>query len=407
MLIPERPIRIQRILEQLRVQHERQNRVEHQEILTDLSDIFMSQPPTEVVMPSATKPKIGGLDSSGKPWTGGTPASKEWKSSANSKPATLLCLRLSGKDGVRMYSDRIKGTEVKFKANDAAGISLQAFANDVNLHLVNHGMDSVFHVRDSDGELVDLIHEHPRMTIQGVTASIKMMTEDKLYDEYDKDNLRDSLMYLLNSVDAAVKQEITPFLTAETTGPELWMRIVGTVQSSTIERLSKLLKTIRNIKLTDYKENIKEYCRVMIGYAKELDAAHKLPEEMCYIILDQLCDCSNEKFKLDFMGLRKTVAMEIREYHGKSRDAIRNIQVSKGHYTYLSLLQEASETYQTLVDLGQWNISTKNKDRGGAPEAMTAEANALVQKITASLKKSFNGDKTRTSSGGKVFCFFM
>lgn len=244
---------------------------------------------------------------------------------------------------------------------------------------------------------MNLIEEHPRMTIQSVIASVKSMTDSSTYDDYNKDNMRDALMYLLNSIDATVKQEITPFITSSTTGTELWMRIVGTVQSSTIERLSKLSKTIRNIKLSDYKENVKEYSRVMMGYSKELDSAHKLPEEICYIILDHLCESSNEKFKVDFMGMRKKIAQEIREYHGKSRDAIKNIQVTNGHYTYISLLEEACETYQTLVDLGQWSVVGKSRDKGGVPEAMTAEVNALVQQLKASFKRNWGKDDKGSS----------
>jgi hypothetical protein len=89
-------------------------------------------------------------------------------------------------------------------------------------------------------------------------------------------------MFLLNSVDLVTKQEINPFMLESTSGPELWMPTVGTVQSSTIERLTKVEDLIRVMKLSDFTvENVKEYSRKMIGYCKDLEAAGKLPENIC------------------------------------------------------------------------------------------------------------------------------
>jgi hypothetical protein len=111
---------------------------------------------------------MGGTDLEGNPWNGGVPVSIRWESSTRTKPASLLCIRLTGKDGVRIYQEWVKGKDLKFKAINQKGITLAFFANDVNLKLVRHGVDSVFYIPNSEGNMTNIITGHACFTLQYV-----------------------------------------------------------------------------------------------------------------------------------------------------------------------------------------------------------------------------------------------
>lgn len=342
-----------------------------------------------------TKPKIGGLDEDGNPWTGGSPTSIFWNKSIRTSPASLLCMRLSGKDGVRMYSDRIKGNEIKFKPNDSTGINLASFSGDVNLKLINHGMDSIFHIPDQEGNMINIITDHARFTLKNVIEHINEGKKQETYDEFDRSNLTDSMMYLLNSIDTSLKQEINSFINSETSGPELWMRIVTSVQSSTIERMTKLQRLIRETKVKDYRgENIKEYAKKMMSYCRDLEAAGKLPEDICYIIIEQLIVTNNKRFESDMLFIRRMVIEETRQYWGRNQDIIKLIQLDKGYFTYQSLLEKAIDSYQTLMDTNQWGMAIEKKDK------LTPEVNALIQKVKSHVIKDFS-KKGNNDSGNE------
>jgi hypothetical protein len=92
-----------------------------------------------------------------------------------------------------------------------------------------------------------------------------------IYDDFDVSNLNGSMMCLLNSVDHSVKQDINPYINAHTTGPELLMRIVGTAQQLTVERMAKVNQLVQEMKLNDVAgENVKEYSKKMIVYYKDI-----------------------------------------------------------------------------------------------------------------------------------------
>jgi hypothetical protein len=77
-------------------------------------------------------------------------------------------------------------------------------------------------------------------------------------------------MYLLNSINLQQSQETNPFMTENTSGTELWMRIVGTVQSFKIKQLTKVEYLIQITKLKDFTgENIKDYGKKMMGYCND------------------------------------------------------------------------------------------------------------------------------------------
>lgn len=340
-------------------------------------------------------PNVGGIDQHG-PWVGGEPFDLYWTASKNSRPRSVYCYR-SGKD-IRQYQSRIKGVDTKFQKESKDGYNLHAFTNDVQEHLELHGMDSIFYTLNSDKQLVNIIQNHNLLTTENVIESVKDYKLYGNYDYFDLDNLADSKVFLLNSIDPLMKLTITPFVTPDTTGPEIWMRIVSEIQSSSVERLVQVANDVKKLRLKDYKgEDVKTYSLAMMALCQDLQSGQSLPRDICLTIIDHLIECSVEKFRMDFLTIRREVLDQLRKYHGKSNDVICNLQRTNNYHTYDSLLETANISYNHLVDMKQWGPAVNTKDKHGAPETLVtaAEANALVQKAISKFKKNF----TTTGSG--------
>jgi hypothetical protein len=324
------------------------------------------------------RPKIGNIDQTG-PWTGGKPTDEQWLQSSNNRPVSVYCYR-SGKD-FRQYQARTQGMSLKLKKDQTDGHTLHSFASDVQRHLELHGMDAVFYVQDSSQVLCNIIQQHPLFTVNNVVDRISTY-KTTLYDDYDQDNLIDSREFLLNSIDADIKLLISPFITTASSGPEIWMLIVGEIQSSSVERLVSVAEEIKKSKLKSFKgENVKQYSSHMLTLCRDLANGQSLPRDICLTIIDKLIDYSVEKLRTTYLNLRDRIIEEMRECHGKSDSLICLIQTRNRFFTYETLLSKANSSYQTLLDLKQWGPNVVSKDKSGAPETLmsSAEVNALVQ----------------------------
>jgi 2',3'-cyclic-nucleotide 2'-phosphodiesterase (5'-nucleotidase family) len=100
--------------------------------------------------------------------------------------------------------------------------AVQAFASDVDRHMREHGMDSVFYIEDDSGAMVNILQHYSKFTNGQVQDKIKVLY-DTLYDDFDKDNASWSATFLLNSIDAQMRKDILPLCQPIITGPELWM----------------------------------------------------------------------------------------------------------------------------------------------------------------------------------------
>ena len=73
-------------------------------------------------------------------------------------------------------------------------------------------------------------------------------------------------------------------------------------------------------------ENIRLYAAHLTTLCRDLDTGLDLPRDICLTIVDQLIDCSVEKFRIDFMTVRRTILLEMEEYHGKSPLEVKHLQ---------------------------------------------------------------------------------
>jgi hypothetical protein len=334
------------------------------------------------------KPCIGDLDSDGVPWTGGEPTNATWVNTKRIRPYSKYALR--GKNDFRQYSARIKGLDTKFKkVPNTGGMGFQDFESEVQRHLEVHGLDSVFWVPGTNGELNNIISAHSLYSVQNVIDGIKTLENE--HDEYDQENLTDSGLFLLNSIDSDIKSMLNPYLKSDSTGPEIWIRVVHEVQSSSVERMLKVKNDLSRSRVRNFRgDDIKQFSKHIMQICRDLENGQELPKHAVIIIIDQLIEVPVEKLCMEFLSIRPTVVEQMNNYHGKSPRDIKTLQIQNGYYTYESLLAKENMSYETLLDLGQWGPAGTIKDRLGAPEAMftSTEVNALSQQAVAAFKKS-------------------
>jgi Zinc knuckle len=98
-----------------------------------------------------------------------------------------------------------------------------------------------------------------------------------------------------------------------------------------------------------------------------------------------------------------TIKRQVGSYFGKGQETIQKMQIREGCYTYQLFLEQAIETYQTLIDTGEWTMNVPTKDK------MSPETNALVQKVCNQVVKDLKGSNSSSSGKNKnlskVKCF--
>ena len=195
---------------------------------------------------------------------------------------------MRGKQDFRQYTARIKGIETKFKKTPGAdGLGLSDFEPEVQQHLDVHGMDSVFYQLDPLKDLQNIVQSHPLYTVQTVLDSLAIM--DIRYDDYDRENLVDSGLFLLASIDNDIKTMINSYLKSEASGPEIWIRIIHEVQSSSVERMIKVKSDLSKIKVRNFKgDDVKQYAKQVMQICRDLENGQELPKHAVIIVVDQL-----------------------------------------------------------------------------------------------------------------------
>jgi hypothetical protein len=177
------------------------------------------------------------------------------------------------------------------------------------------------------------------------------------YDEYDLTNLKESAVFLLNSIDTDLKTHVRTLLVPESTGPEVFCLIIQEVQSDSIRSQREKAKKLSKIKMSSYPgENIKDITRDIIHLANDLERGRRLPEDILEMILNIFTKSTDEEFRIYFVGMRKEVEQHMHATLGKDPAIISRMP---NVLTYRTLCQRAKTLYQTLVDHNAWGITTR------------------------------------------------
>ena len=219
--------------------------------------------------PTITKPVVGGtvLHSKGEVAFVGGPRDKP-----NAKPRSPFCYRpVDTREEIALYDNIMSFPSEKYNGLfvlDPQDIgkpgtdeyTLQQFQKKLYDRLSQTGMDSVFYFKTSSGEWRNLVQYSALFTIEevqlGIADLLKANGTDS--DDYDVQNLEWSRHLILGYISDSLQGRISKYVTAETTGPELYKRIVMEVKSYSTRAIDNLIDSLKDMSLAQFpEENVK------------------------------------------------------------------------------------------------------------------------------------------------------
>jgi hypothetical protein len=332
-----------------------------------------------------TTPTVGGLDSDNVPWTGGKRVSGK-----NTIPSSPYCSRpTSSKDSLKIYSYATSGLDMKYTGKSEDMYMLHMFGAAVLDHLKKTGMDSVFYFKDPvDGVEKNIIEFHSRFTLEYIKSEVgKYEAPDTtpVVDNYDIQNLEWSSSFLKDSLGMEQLVKLGKFMNTSLSGPILWMYIVLGNQSDSARALRTLINDLQMIKLSDYPgENVATCTNDLYKICIRLDNAGRLPEDVGSTICKALTKCSVEDFRVPFVTLRS------------------QLDANPNYMSYETIIVTADQSYQSLIDSGDWLKENVPSEGDIMLLALKAEIVQLRQAVTD------QGDTSRKRTNrdiSKVTCF--
>ncbi|KAI2490922.1 hypothetical protein MHU86_23638 [Fragilaria crotonensis] len=112
-------------------------------------------------------------------------------------------------------------------------------------HLVNCGMDTIAYLPDpeSSSVMTNVVRSHSRYTV----ASAKTLSSQQIlrYDKYDKLNDLAATKFLLSSLHPALMSKIKEKMDDDDSFHVVWLELIKTIQSTSIERFEDLKAAIK------------------------------------------------------------------------------------------------------------------------------------------------------------------
>ena len=336
---------------------------------------------TTTTTTTMSAPKLGGVFKDEVVWIGGPPK-ENFDGPYLTGPPTPLCLRnMEASSEIKGFAKRTEGYELKFKRDDP-DFGLIAFADVALHHMQMSGMDTVFYMTgvDTQGEGgQELFTYHTRYSKASVDEFIKDKIASGEYDQLQKDALAQSAVWLSNSLDESLKSSLRTQLASRPTGPQLWMLIVGEVQSDSLNRCDTLSEKFRTMTLSQFKgENVRDYAKEAGDLLTQLERDEQLPRTHLKRIVDVFSACSVADFRVHWMSRRATVQKFIKDSAGKSKAS----QLSMPNYIHFThLLEEGKDEFMNLQE--QWGPA---KNTGPTAQAMLSKLSAQVASLNQQLK---------------------
>ncbi|KAI2507770.1 hypothetical protein MHU86_6666 [Fragilaria crotonensis] len=220
-------------------------------------------------------------------WTGGKPA-PGWvgldPSAADdiTSPNQLRPVHASASQ--KGYNFRRTGMTTLF----TQASSLVDFQNAVWDHLVDCGMDTIAYLPDpeSSSVMTNVVRSHSRYTV----ATAKTLSSQQIlrYDKYDKSNDLAATKFLLSSLDPALMSKIKEKMDDDDSFHVVWLQLIKTIQSTSIERFEDLKAAIKARHPSQYAgENLEALAADYRKDARELTTAGISRAEVLTLIQSQ------------------------------------------------------------------------------------------------------------------------
>jgi hypothetical protein len=343
-----------------------------------------------------TPPKMGGLKEHSEdvflPWTGGKP-NFDWTSLAVTNPDVIApnqYRQTSVGGAIKSQYYRTMGLSTKFTRDS----DLLTFQKKMMQHLEEYGMDTTTYLPDPTDptQMISIITHHARFTL--AEASTAESTQLKSYDEYDKSNIKDSVKFLLESVDEDLETQMYENCKADETFIVHWthlMLIIGTVS---IDRFDKIKDRIKSRKIQDYSgENVSLLCSDYLADWKLLHGAKMYDNNLTMVMVKSIMQTGNEDFRDELRSIKKKLDKKLLSVRHLSYDEASHALITDS-LDVMSILRECKEAYRTEFDDGNWPAAMNTRDSRALSRSygtvQTATDRKLLKLLASALEQRPN-----------------
>ncbi|KAI2506682.1 hypothetical protein MHU86_7783 [Fragilaria crotonensis] len=235
--------------------------------------------------------------------------------------------------------------------------SLIDFQNAVWDHLTDCGMDSIAYLPDPENELLmtNVVKSHSRYTIQ--TAKALSAEQLMLYDKYDKSNDRAAVKFVLSSLSPALMSKIQEKTEDSDSFHIVWLQLIKTIQSTSIERFEDLKAAIKARHPSQYAgENLELLASDFRKDARELTTAGQYDHNLTLTMLKTFLlagGSGNEDFRFQLRATKQKLDQALLDIGYKEKSAAQAHMVSE-KLTYQDVCRQAEDAYRLQYDRKEW-----------------------------------------------------
>ena len=313
-----------------------------------------------------TTPKFGGVHLVGADqwlaWTGGEPL-PDWTALAEPNPSVIDPKQYrptSVTAQQKCEKHRTNGISPKFKEK---GRLLQ-FQKKIMEHINDNGMSTVTFVQSpiDNTQVVSIIDRHSLFTLEQGIAAGKAV--EPHFDNYDLSNMKNAKKFLLNSLDADLREQLEDTCDTEDNFVTYWMQLIHIVRSVSIDRFDDIKTSFKDKKITDYDgENVRLMASDYITEWKELHDATEFDPNLIGDMIKALMKAGegNEDFKYSLRSLQDTLETQLlTTRHMAYLD--RHAALVAAGVDVKSILNKAKTQYRKMLDAGEWPAAQSATD---------------------------------------------
>ena len=321
-----------------------------------------------------TKPIMGGLVALVKDdwaaWTGGKP-NHDWTGLAspmddNTSPNQLRPVYASAAQ--KGYNHRRTGLSTQFTPSSDLAVFQTAIWN----HLVDTGMDTIAYLQDPEDstKMTNVVKSHARYTVD--TAKLLSTVQTAKYDKYDTTNDIAARAYLLASIEPSLSNKVEEKLDDSDPFPIVWLQLIKTIQSTSVERFEDIKQTIKKRHPSQYPgENLEQLAADFRRDARELTTAGQYDHNLTLLMLKIFLlagGSGNEDFRFPLRSVKQELDKALLEIGYKEKVAANQHMVDK-KLTYQDICRHAEDTYRTLFDRKEWPPAKNVRDSNAPPSS--------------------------------------
>ena len=385
---------------------------------TPTSDPVAASPTPTVLVPLASdrpeKPIMGDIVSLSRDdwsaWTGGKPA-PGWvgldPSAARDLTSPNQLRPVHAAASQKGYNFRRTGMSTLF----TQASSLIDFQNAVWDHLTDCGMDTIAYLPDPENAMTmsNVVKSHSRYTV--ATAKALSSQQLLLYDKYDKTNDLAATKFLLSSLDPALMSKIKEKMEDDDSFHVVWLQLIKTIQSTSIERFEDLKAAIKARHPSQYAgENLEALAADYRKDARELTTAGQYDHNLTLTMLKTFLlagGAGNEDYRFPLRSTKQKLDQALLDIGYKEKSGAHAHMVAE-KLTFQDICGQAEDAYRTQFDRKEWPPASHAPDVR-APSATfgnvaTTPAGITRAEVLTLIQSQGPGTETSTKKGNCHKC---